>query len=299
MKNINLIPAAVLSAACITAFSAAAQAQALRHSAKAIQKIEKGIVRSSQIKMPVSYRVLKMPRTAYIPVLHPDGHISGVGNMPAFRVPQEEMEKLVQRRQKQQEIWQKKQKQLRLITNTLRYRSEILKGYYLPPEYLEGFFFRRVFPYQQHPTYTPDNEEGVLFRGMLLTPEELVKILQTGFSPAHSKWNVGAKAEAVSLSSSSVEASHYIFQAGHKKDGIGVVFKIKQGPKMELGESQKFNSTQTIYYSYEDIPADDIVDVLIRGEYGLERLEDILKSAQEGTIKDNAGWVSQFNGVLR
>ncbi len=198
-----------------------------------------------------------------------------------------------------QEVGQKLCQRLGLIQNTLRYRDEILAGYHLPQNYVEGFFDRRIYPYLSRPTYLPGKEEDVLFRGMLVTPEELVEILKGGFSPKTSTWTAGADGAAVSFSSSPVEASHYIFQSGYKKDGIGVVFKVKKLPAMQLGQNKDLNSTRTIYYSYEDVPAGAILSVSVRGEYGQENLESVLQAAQEGKIKPHQRWTSQFDNFLR
>lgn len=196
-------------------------------------------------------------------------------------------------------VAERKRQRMVLVTNLLLRRSELIRGYHLPENYLEGFYFRRIYPYQSDPTYTPDKEsDKYLYRGMLLTPEELAKILRVGFSPATSTWNAGtSKGNTVSLSSSMVEASHYIFQSGGKKEGIGVVFKVRRKPTMELGKDPVLNKTQTIYYSYEDIPASDIADVYIWGEYGFEYLKTILDKIKEGTVKSNK-WTNQFGRMF-
>lgn len=300
MKNINLIPAAALSAACVIAFSASAPCQALQRSVQVIKATEKSAAHLQK------FRMINLPKTSksviYSPILREAPKINAVrasAPTPTVILPKEQTLRLVWKQQKEAAARATIQRQENRIRGVLLYRKEIITGYHLPAEYLEGFFLRRIFPYQQKPTYTPDGEENVLFRGMLVTPEELAQILKSGFSPATSKWNTGAKAPAVSLSSSSVEATHYIFQSGYKENGIGIVFKVRKKPSMELGESQTYNSTKTIYYSYEDVPAEDILDVLVRGEYGLESLDTILERAAKGEIKANSGWTSQFNGVLR
>lgn len=184
--------------------------------------------------------------------------------------------------------------------NTLLHREDLLRSYHLPEGYLEGFFMKRIFPYQSSPNYIADKKsDEILYRGMLITPEELAKILKEGFSPVHSKWNAGTDGRpAVSLSSSSVEATHYIFQSGSKRNGIGVVFEVRRKPSMELGKDPVLNRTKTIYYSYEDIPPEDIVDVLVWGEYGLESLDKIFENAQEGTLKPHTAWTGQFGRML-
>lgn len=186
------------------------------------------------------------------------------------------------------------------------HRDAILASYHLPENYIEGFYMRRIDPYRDRPQmiYHPDkNSDKVLYRGMNITPEELAAILKKGFSPKDSKWNIGTdeRGAAVSLSSSYNEASHYIFQSGYKKDGIGVVFVVKRKPTMELGKDPTLNSTKTIYYSYVDIPAEDILDVHIHGEYGPESLNQIVEKINAGTTRPHTTWTDQFNrgGFLR
>ena len=183
-------------------------------------------------------------------------------------------------------------------------REALLASYHLPQNYIEGFYARRIEPYRSKPQaiYHPDeNSDKELYRGMILTPEELAAILKKGFSPKDSSWNTGtdSRGAAVSLSSSYNEASHYIFQSGYKKDGIGVVFVVRRTPAMELGKDPVYNATKTIYYSYEDIPASDIVDVWIHGEYGPESLESIFEKIKQGTNRPHSRWTDQFgSGVF-
>lgn len=312
MKNINLIPAAVLSAASIIAFSAPLRGQAVtKYGEQILKSSEKSVAQLSKLKLP-RYNFFKSPRvTAGSPITPLGRAVRSVASSQAeqpfggisVRMPDPHVFRTqVEKALKRQEVLKAKRVEISrleaLSRGILQYRSELLKGYQLPEEYIEGFFLRRIFPYLQKPSYTPDKNESILFRGMLLSPEELVEILKKGFSPATTKWNTGAKAPAVSFSSSSAEATHYIFQSGYKEGAIGVVFEVRKKPSMELGESQTYNSTRTIYYSYEDVPAEDIVDVLVHGEYGLESLEKILDKAAKGEVKPNS-WTSQFNGVLR
>lgn len=209
-------------------------------------------------------------------------------------------------KEKLKEVFLKKQAEknkkdrMLLVANILLQKQNLLRGYHLPEEYLEGFFMKRIFPYQSAPRYIADQDaERILFRGMLLTPEELIQILKKGFSPDTSKWNAGTDGRAaISLSSSSVEASHYIFQSGSKKNGIGVVFEIRRKPSMLLGADPVLNRTKTIYYSYEDIAPEDIVNVLVRGEYGLENIKDIFAKAKQGNLQPHQRWTGQFGRML-
>lgn len=200
----------------------------------------------------------------------------------------------------QKEKEKQKRKRTMLVDSIALHQEALLRGYHLPENYLEGFFTKRIFPYKVSPHYTADKDsDHILYRGMLLTPEELIQIIQKGFSPTTSKWNAGTDGRpAISLSSSSVEASHYIFQSGSKKRGIGVVFEIRRRPSMQLGKDPIFNRTQTIYYSYQSIVPEDIVNIAVWGEYGLENLQNILKKAAEGNIHPHTRWTNQFGCIF-
>lgn len=292
MKHINIIPAAVLCGVGLAVLAAPLQAQAVKApvvAACGARKTVQTVVGSGISGLPYYCALKNLPASArgkVIPMLT-NPVSAGQANAVKRVVLKAKQERAVRSR-------------LFLSAGIGLYRDEILKGYHLPKNYLERYFFRRILPYQHKPTYAPDNRSpDVLYRGMLVTPERLVKLLQEGFSPALTKWNTGAKAQAVSLSSSSVEASHYIFQRGYEKDRIGVVFVIRRTPNMELGDSPVYNSTKTIYYSYEDIAPENIVDVLVWGEYGLERLEDIIHKAARGEIRPHTNWTGQFDGLFR
>ncbi|MBO5012010.1 MAG: hypothetical protein J6C49_06160 [Elusimicrobiaceae bacterium] len=292
MKRINIISAAVLCGVGLAVLAVPVQAQAVKApvvAARGARNAAQTVLGSGISGLPYYCSLRNLPASARwkaIPVL-PDPVSAGQANAVKRVVFKAKQERAVRSR-------------LFLSAGISLYRNEILKGYHLPQNYLEGFFVRRVQPYQHKPAYTPDNRSSdVLYRGMLVTPESLVKLLQEGFSPALTRWNTGAKAQAVSLSSSSAEASHYIFQHGYEKDRIGVVFVIRRTPNMELGDSPIFNSTKTIYYSYEDIAPENIVEVLVWGEYGLERLEDIIHKAAHGEIRPHTVWTSQFDGLFR
>ncbi len=184
----------------------------------------------------------------------------------------------------------------------LTYRDDLLNSYHLTRSYMEGFYERRILPYLSKPKWNPALEsDQVLFRGMLLTPEELDKILKEGFSPKTSTWNVGTDGRnAVSFSSNSSEAESYIFQSGHKTDGIGVLFIVKRTPKIVLGTDLKLNPTKTIYYSYEDVPAQDIIEVRFHiGKGGIPySLPNILLNAKKGSLTPNTLWVHQFDSLF-
>ena len=88
--------------------------------------------------------------------------------------------------------------------------------------------------------------------------------------------------------------------AAFDKNGrqIGVVFEIRRKPSMLLGADPVLNRTKTIYYSYEDIAPEEIVNVLVWGEYGLENIKDIFAKAKQGNLQPHQHWTGQFGRML-
>lgn len=308
----NITKAAIAAATCVLTAAAAVQAQtparAVRTAARAAAADSRVLIGAISPKMAgvpslgeisrsgvtvdanALYRT-HAAQTAPIPAARP-----GISPKVVHVDPSLLSARLVQYRQERDRM-----RRARLSASVIVYKEAILRGYHLPEQYLEGYFMRRIFPYQAKPAYTPSpKSDTVLYRGMLVTPEELSKILREGFSPKTSKWNSGTDSgrAAVSLSSSQQEASHYIFQSGFKANGIGVVFEVRRRPSMELGQDEILNKTKTIYYSYEDIAPSDIVNVYIWGEYGTVRLQDVLENAKQGTIPSHKSWTGQFGGIL-
>lgn len=291
MKRINIIPAAVLCGVGLAVLAVPVQAQAVKApvvAARGARNAAQTVLGSGISGLPYYCALKNLPSTArgkFIPVL-PASLPAGQANAVKQVVLKAKQERAVRSR-------------LFLSAGSRLYREEILKGYHLPFNYIEGFYLRRIHPYLAKPSYTSDGDKNILFRGMHLTPDELSEVMHKGFSPSTSNWNTGTDGRAaVSFSSSSVEAAHYIFQQGFKKNGIGVVFKVRRSPNMVPGMSRLYNSTKTIYYSYEDIAPENIVDVLVWGEYGLERLEDIIRKAADGKIRPHTVWTGQFDGLF-
>lgn len=300
MKHIRLIPAAALSAASLVTLSLPvfAQVPAILKKAHAAARVpifteHAKAVRSIHSARDLTYLAgynLQFLKTPYKGAFRPGGVLP---NSSASLLQRTEAriktERQVHLRQKRL-VWQ---------VGLSRFRSEILAGFQLPENFIEAYYFRRILPYLAKPYYTPETNGDSLYRGMLLTPEELAKILQTGFSPASSTWNTGTDGRpAISFSSSKTEAMHYIFQHNFKKDAVGVVFEIRRTVAITPGQNRRYNSNGTIYYSYENVPADDIVNVFLRGEYSLEPLEQILQKAKEGKITPHEKWTNQFDGIF-
>lgn len=217
MKNIT--KAAVAAAACVLTAAAAVQAQTpartLRNAARAAADSRALIGVVKPVRVPIPSRT-EIARGAITPAGNLNASAARTGVNPNIvriqpAVLAAHMEQYRQKREKMLRA--------RLAASVIVYKEGILRGYHLPEEYLEGYFMRRIFPYQSKPTYSPGpKSDTFLYRGMLLTPEELSKILREGFSPKTAKWNAGTDGRpAVSLSSSEQEATHYIFQSGFKQ----------------------------------------------------------------------------------
>ncbi len=176
-------------------------------------------------------------------------------------------------------------------------KGEVEKGYHLPENFISGYYQRRIFPYQAHPTYTSSGDNH-MYRGMYITVDELANILQNGFETKYNTWSA-AGGKGIYLSSSIREADDYIFQSVDitKKNAIGVVFQLENGEYAKEVVDPVLNSTETIYKSEGDVPSSKITDIYLRGEYGLERLADIIEKAQNGDVKSNK-WVNMFDGYM-
>lgn len=176
-------------------------------------------------------------------------------------------------------------------------QKDIEKGYHLPENFISGYYERRILPYLDRPTYSKTDD--FLYRGMYITADELANILQNGFEVKYNTWNaVGGK--GIFFSTSIREADDYIFQSTdfHKKNALGVVFKMENGDYAQIVEDPVHNATKTIYKCPGDVPSEKIVDIYLRGQYGLERLGDIIDKARKDGIESNASWVGQFDRYL-
>ncbi|MHC9540464.1 MAG: hypothetical protein AB9903_13185 [Vulcanimicrobiota bacterium] len=176
-------------------------------------------------------------------------------------------------------------------------QSEIEKGYHLPENFICGYYERRILPYQEHPTYTKTDD--YLYRGMYITVDELANILKNGFEIKYNSWRA-AGGQGIYLSSSMREADDYIFQSVdfNKKNALGVVFKMEKGDYAQLVQDPVLNAPNTIFKAPGDVPSDKIVEIYLRGQYGLERLGDIMDRARKDGIKPNNSWVNQFDSYL-
>ena len=183
----------------------------------------------------------------------------------------------------------------------LKNKAQVINGYALTDDFLEGYYLRRIYPYLSKPSFQAD-KSGHLYRGIYMTVDELAATLKDGFLTKMNTWSTGAKKgqQMISFSTSTGEAMTYIFQtSGHHPNGIGVVFEVdKDLPGLEYWNDPVLNSTKTIYHCYKDVPANRIRNVYIYGEFGLESLVEILIKAQKGQVKSNQDWVRIFNGGI-
>lgn len=180
----------------------------------------------------------------------------------------------------------------RLLANA----DEINKGFTLTPGYINGYYDRRILPYMEHPTYTPTDDTH-LYRGMLLNTDEIANIMENGLEVKFNQWQA-AGGKGVYFSSSLREAGDYIFQAGSRNQGLGVVVEVEKGDYAQEVVDPVLNSTKTIYKAPDDVSKEKITNILIQGEYGFERLSTIVDKAEKGEIQSNEKWVSQFDHMF-
>jgi len=187
--------------------------------------------------------------------------------------------------------------------STVSLNAEQIKKYYgLNDTYINGYYDRRIYPYLSKPTFVP-NSQNTVYRGMLLTIDELKDIIKNGIDINKTSWNVGAKGNAkiISSSSSSSEAKSYIFQSSDggrlAKGAIGVVVEFTKTPSEKLFDDPKLNRTKTIYHTYSSIPANRIVGIYIYGEYGLESLQEVSDKIKSGKAADTR-WHDSFGSSV-
>lgn len=179
---------------------------------------------------------------------------------------------------------------------TITRNEKELENYYsLTPDFISGYYGRRILPYLANPSYTPENTD-FLFRGMLLNVQDLKDILKDGLLLEKTSWNVGAedKKPIISSSSNYEEAKSYIFQSDRKDRGIGVVVKLTKTKEDRLWHDDKLNRTKTIYHTYSSIPASRIADIAIFGQYGMEKLNTVEEKIKSGRAA-NTSWLNSFS----
>jgi hypothetical protein len=170
----------------------------------------------------------------------------------------------------------------------------LLKGYYLPAEYLSAYYARRIEPKLDRPDYSSVANPQVLYRGMYITPDQLEFILEYGMAVNQVKWT--AAGGGISFSSNANEAASYIFQSGNDRfSGVGVVFKVRMSPAMQPVNDPVLNRTRTIYKKQSNVMANEIVDVYLWGQYGLESLDEILRKISQNRITPHTAWTGQFS----
>jgi hypothetical protein len=178
-------------------------------------------------------------------------------------------------------------------------KSVLLKGYYLPPDYLSSYYARRIEPRLDRPDYSSVANPQVLYRGMYITPDQLEFILEYGMALNQVKWT--AAGGGISFSSNANEAASYIFQSGQDRiNGVGVVFKVRMSSAMQAVNDPVLNRTRTIYKKQSNVMPNEIVDVYLWGQYGLENLDEIIRKKSQNRITLHSTWTGQFNeGISR
>ncbi|WP_424244696.1 hypothetical protein Dip510_001961 [Elusimicrobium posterum] len=164
------------------------------------------------------------------------------------------------------------------------YAPSINQYFTLKQGYVEWYYDNRILRYLSNPNYG-ESSETELYRGMMLTLDEIKYIMQHGLELKKTSWHTGSKGGAiVSFSSSENEAKHYIFQSGCKDGGVGVMVTVKKTADYEALVDEELNRTKTIYHAYRDIPANEITGIYIWGEYGFMPLSEIKGKIDEGSL---------------
>jgi hypothetical protein len=181
-----------------------------------------------------------------------------------------------------------------LLQKFTRVKPVLLKGYFLPSDYLSAYFARRIEPKLDRPDYPSVANPQVLYRGMYITPDQLEFILEYGMALNQVKWT--AAGGGISFSSNPNEAASYIFQSGNDRiNGVGVVFKVRMSPAMQAVNDPVLNRTRTIYKKQSNVMPNEIVDVYLWGQYGLESLDEIQQKIAQNRITPHSAWTGQFS----
>ncbi len=181
---------------------------------------------------------------------------------------------------------------LKQLSNHLK--SSLLDSYQLPVEYTSQYYARRIEPKLSKPQFLEVKNPKKLYRGMFLSVDELENILQIGLKLADVNWTAGT-GKAISFSSDINEAATYIFQnANERKIGIGVVFEVKNDSRFKFLDNITLNSTKTIFSIDRNINADEINNIYIWGEYGLENFSDIKQKVLNNSLKPHTTWTNLF-----
>jgi hypothetical protein len=92
------------------------------------------------------------------------------------------------------------------------------------------------------------------------------------------------------------EAISYIFQSGKDElNRVGVVFEVKKNNEIVLVNDPVLNSTKTIYKKLSDVAAQDIKNVYIWGQWGLESLDEIIAKSKSDRVIPHESWTHQFD----
>jgi hypothetical protein len=98
----------------------------------------------------------------------------------------------------------------------------------LPKSYIEGYLTRRINSRAKPTEYLKPEEIQYLYRGVLISVDDLVKILNEGMALKDSSWHAGGV--GISFSTDINEAASYIFQSW-KENAVGVVFRVDYDEK--------------------------------------------------------------------
>ncbi|MBS1959075.1 MAG: hypothetical protein JST80_06380 [Bdellovibrionales bacterium] len=173
-------------------------------------------------------------------------------------------------------------------------REAILKAHLLPEDYTRGYYSRRIEPYLAKTRYPEIKNPKKLYRGMFLSVDALAEILEKGMALDKVTWQ--AVDGGVSFSSSIQEASTYIFHNGDDRGArIGVVFEVTTSGDMYSPEDAELNPTNTIFKLQRDLKPQEITELYVWGQYGLESLQRALELIQGGKTADHNAWTGVFS----
>ncbi len=181
----------------------------------------------------------------------------------------------------------------KIIAELKTYKEYVIQGFQLPPAYTEPFYQRRIEPYLNRPRYEGPAVPKSLFRGMYLNWDQMTEITEKGMTTEQVTWTAFV-GQSLSFSSNTEEAASYIFKnADARPGGIGVVFKVRASKDMISLADPVHNTTKTIFSLNRNLKPNEIEDVYLWGEYGLESVRTILERAKSQKIKPQNQW-TQF-----
>jgi hypothetical protein len=175
--------------------------------------------------------------------------------------------------------------------------QDLLDSHHLPKSYIEGYLTRRINSRAKPTEYLKPEEIQYLYRGVLISVDDLVKILNEGMALKDSSWHAGGV--GISFSTDINEAASYIFQSW-KENAVGVVFRVDYDEKKYWPlDDLSLNPFETILKTSDKIQPKNISGVYIWSEYGLEPLSKVFEKFSDDSAVPHEKWTTQFDGMNR